>query len=139
MSENKNSSVEPRKETKSIDLHKDKNYEDIKKSKDYERNRELLRKYIFTDVRNFQNRLKIKSKFFVFTQGFTEDDYLNSTGEKVNSKSSSCDYDVATSYDDANYSEYDFNDEEEASCNVKFNFRLFRDAEIPMSGKKKYE
>ena len=69
-------------------------------------------------------------------------DYMDSTGDKVNSKSSSYDNDAATSFDDVDYSEYDFDDEEEdATCNVKFNFRIFRDAmdEIPISEKKKYE
>lgn len=144
MAGNRNSLVESTKDTKSIALTKDKNHEDIRNSEVYQKNRELLRKYIFTDVHisfiELDRTIWTFIEFFLFfKQGFTEDDYFNSTGERVISKSPSYEYDAATSYDDANYSEYDFDDEEEASCNVKFNFRLFRDAEIPMSGKKKYE
>jgi hypothetical protein len=67
-------------------------------------------------------------------------DYMDSTGDKVNSKSS-YDYEAATSFDDVDYSEYDFDEEEDATCNVKFDFRIFRDSmdEMPVTGKKKYE
>jgi len=70
-----------------------------------------------------------------------ETDYMDSTGDKVNSKSSSYDYEAGTSFDDVDYSEYDFDEEEDATCNVKFDFRIFRDTmdEIPITEKKKYE
>ena len=150
----------------SIASKRDNNQHDTKKPQsEYERNQKLLRKYIFTEVRHLQKHKSLKTimkmtsqiSVFVFLlsyQDFTpsmslmtiasalpETDYMDSTGDKVNSKSSSYDYEAGTSFDDVDYSEYDFDEEEDATCNVKFDFRIFRDTmdEIPITEKKKYE
>ena len=84
-------------------------------------------------------KMTCKIFFFVYllSQDFTSSMSqmtIGSTGDKVNSKSSSYD---STTFDDYEYSEYDFDDEEDATCNVKFNFRLFR-GDLPLTLRKKY-
>ncbi|XP_070503302.1 uncharacterized protein hmw [Chironomus tepperi] len=133
MSGSRNTIVRSTKDTKSTALKRDNNHHDIEKDE------ALLRKYIFTEDDNFTPSMSLMT----IASALPDTDYMDSTGDKVNSKSSSYDYDAATSYDDVDYSEYDFDDDEEedTTCNVKFNFRLFRDAmgEIPMTEKKKYK
>ncbi|CAG9808014.1 unnamed protein product [Chironomus riparius] len=137
MSGKRNSLAKSTRDTKSIASNEPNNHHDMKKSKtDYDKNEELLRKYIYPEDYTASMSL------MTIASALPDTDNMDSTGDKVNSKSSSYDNDAATSFDDVDYSEYDFDDEEEdATCNVKFNFRMFRDAidEIPISDKKKYK
>jgi len=73
MSGKRNSLVKSTKDTLSIASKRDNNHHDMKKPQsEYERNQELLRKYIFTEVRHLQKHksfktiMKMTSQIFAF-------------------------------------------------------------------------